>query len=450
MTIFLIQDFQNKRRGSLTQKAILVLCIALIAFSIYRFLTKGAIPSIKETGYDYYHQYAAGQLWNEGLDPYDYSLFRARLFDVGQERATLFEMGYLYPPHVLFIVSGLSYMPFDMAYIVQLALSVLAIIAMLALLGIAISWFRPVGWVELTLLVALANTVASRDALRASQVSPLIFLLIVAAFVLGRYKRDVAAGFALFLAASKPTFVPLYILYYLIRRRWRLVVAFIVSSAFFTIVPLALTQRPILGYMSEWFSMLGTANGGVNDPSPFSPYSAWLTNLQALIYRVLNSDSMPVTLLSWAVIVSMCGLAFYWMYRTRQSTSDKTYILDFALVSSLSLAMIYHRQYDTFLMFPGIIYFYLHLTRQSSTTAKSTWSLLLLGILVLLTLPGDSLIGTVDSHIQLNDNYLIRLILPFQGWANVAMLIGLFWLKWVELREPKPVVAVPSTMGVVA
>lgn len=422
-------------RGSLHQKIVLILCLAIIIISVFRFVTKGITPSINEIGYDYYQHYVAGQLWNENLNPYDYSLFRSRLFEVGQERATTFDMGYLYPPYLIYIVSNLSHLSFDEAYNIQLIISIFAIIGGMILLGVVLSWFRRIGLLELTLLAALLNTVASRDGLRAAQISPLIFLSLMLAFVMARNQSQIISGFGLFVASFKPTFVPLYPLYYLIRRQWKLVIVFVACISLFTLIPLIATQRSPVEYITDWIQTLKSGNTDVNDPSPFNFISAWSMNLQILIYRVLNSDSTLATFVNWIILAVLYGLVLYYTWRMRHVQSDDAYVLDFALLSSLSLALVYHRQYDSFLMFPGIIYLFVYVLRLRNSNLKWIAGLFLLFIIGVLTLPGDTLIGVIAHNVELNNNYLIRVILPFEGWANVAILGVLFRLKHLQVSK---------------
>jgi hypothetical protein len=135
------------------------------------------------------------------------------------------------------------------------------------------------------------------------------------------------------------------------------------------------------------------AAGDVDDPSPFSPYSAYLLNLAPLVYRVFNAQSSVTTLISWLIILVLLGYIFYLIWRSQPS--EESYLLDFGLVSALSLLAVYHRNYDVSLLF----------------------------------LPGNVSERLSAAYPALLDSYFWRVVAPFQAWVSVAILAALMWLK---------------------
>src|SRR5262249_15060901 len=151
----------------------------------------------------------------------------------------------------VFIVSSLSHLSFNTAYIVQLVIGIISIAVGIALLGVVMSWFRPIGLYEITFLAALFNTVASRDSLRAAQSSPIVFAFMIILLVVAHKRKDGVAGFSLFVTANKPTSVPLFVGYLLIRRRWKALLIFAVLAGLLTLIPLIVTHRSPIEYITN-------------------------------------------------------------------------------------------------------------------------------------------------------------------------------------------------------
>ncbi len=251
----------------------------------------------------------------------------------------------------------------------------------------------------------------------------------LATFLGTHYGRKKLAGLSLGLLSFKPTFLPLYLGYYLVRRSFYIVTWGVALAIGLLTLPLFVTGRPLIETLSNWLHALQLQSkpGNIDDPSPFMPFSALMLHLQPLVYRILNDESMVSTAIAWIIILLLCGYAAYLIaHATRSPKSD---LLDFALVSALSLMIVYHRVYDVFLLFPSLLYFFLHALDLSHKWAQRAWALFIVIILALLSLSSDLLVQVALRYPSLLENYLWRVIMPFQAWAVVAMLIALFWLK---------------------
>src|SRR2546423_15693199 len=92
------------------------------------------------------------------------------------------------------------------------------------------------------------------------------------------------------------------------------------------------------------------------DTSPFQPAGVGLLNLAPRVNRIMNAESMSTAVLSWAIIVLLCGWTALLVLRSQPTALGD--LLDFSIVSMISLLAVSHRHYDQFLMFPGIVYLY--------------------------------------------------------------------------------------------
>jgi hypothetical protein len=149
--------------------------------------------------------------------------------------------------------------------------------------------------------------------------------------------------------------------------------------------------------------------------------------LEPLVYRVFNVQSPLTSAIAWLIVLVLVMLVVYLLSRSKKS--DREYLLDFGLVSALSLLAVYHRPYDSFLLLPGILYVYLHCIEARDEAAKRSWGLFIAAILFLLILPIDLSVRLAARYPVLLGSYLWRLISPIQAWAGLAVLGALLRLR---------------------
>ncbi len=385
----------------------------------------------RSTDFEYF--YVGGKLWNEGLNSYDVTLFRDEVFKViTGPKAEKNDVHYLYvyPPQASLFFSRLAIFPVETAQFIFLIINCLLLLASLAMLALILSWYRPVHLEEIVLLISLLGTGFARHNVREGQQGLIISTLLLGTFVLAHYGRPLLAGLCLGLISYKPSTLPLFLGYYLFRRSWRLFISAVVTIALLTVLPLLLTQRPVVSSLLDWshaILMVGADNA--DNPSPDLPNSATLVYLLPLVYRVFNSESGLTTLLNWLIILALVGYSTYLLWRSRTLDRSQTELLDFSIVSVLSLLATYHRVYDIFLIVPAIIYFYLHAMKSSDKTTQRNWLLFIGGVILLLFMPVDLFQQVAMKFPSLQDFYPLRVIAPFQTWVALAVLAALLRLK---------------------
>lgn len=416
------------------------LCSIVIAASLLQFAYNGVLRSASFTpdqylSADFPRFYAAGQLWNEGRDPYNYTQLFDRLAQVvGLEKAQYSPSGYYYPPQASVLFGWFGSLSLNNAQYLMLALNLILLVASLWMLAHIMSWYRPVGLFELTLIISLLNTGFARNNVREGQTGLWVCVPLLGAFILAYHGRKTLGGLALSILSFKPSFLPLYLLYFFIKKSYKMVIICVVVSAVLTITPLLLTQRPLVDTTTTWVKQLGTqsAPGSTDDPGPFVLRSATMHHLTPLVFRILNSQSTLASAVSWLLILALVGFGGYLMWRSRPSAKGE--LLDFSLVSALSLFALYHRNYDIFLLFPGFIYMYLHAMNSTSKAAQRNWLVFLVFSVAVHFLPSDAMLQLSYRFTNLPDNYLFRVLAPFQTWAGLAVLGALLWLKWSQRK----------------
>ncbi|MBC6434744.1 DUF2029 domain-containing protein [Nostoc sp. HG1] len=108
--------------------------------------------------------------------------------------------------------------------------------------------------------------------LQVGNIAIFVAVLILWMFILARKYQDIPAGICLGIAVCKPTLAALFILYFLLKRRFSLVFASVVTGTSLVFLGLALTDNSLTQFLAD-------ASQGfplwLNDPSnsPYLDYS---------------------------------------------------------------------------------------------------------------------------------------------------------------------------------
>jgi hypothetical protein len=408
------RDFGLLLSGTWRQRLRVVLSVIVITFSIGSFAYNGVIRGFERNEPDPWHFYTAGHMWAMGENPYAFDLFRERFVaNAGPEMADLNPSAFYYPPLGSMLLSVVSHGSFETAHTLLTIIYTLLLLVSLHLFTHILSWFRPIGLTELALVTALLSTAYARAGVRMLNVSIVVCVCLLLAFILSR-RRPIIGGLLLAVVSLKPNFLPPQMLYYVQRRNWRFLAACVVACALLTILPLALSGRPVVQTLLDWFDgIVRLQAGNVNDPSPFTPWSSTLAYLHPLVYRVFNAQTPLTSLISY-VLIGMLAL-YLFVFRLR-AENDWSRLSSFAGWSMFTLLCVYHRHYDIFLVFPALVYLYVHARR----VKQWHWYVFL---------PGDALVHFTLRNPTLNDSYLWRLMLPYPLWTVMAVLVAFLWVN---------------------
>lgn len=404
-----------------------IVCVLIIGNSVGMFIYRGIFEHSLAIHSDFNAFYAAGQLWAEGADVYDYSTYVERRIALAGNEPITDKYGFLYPPQAAAFFGLFAVLPINVAYALFMAFNVALAVICLSLLGRILAWFIPIRLLELTFLASLLNT--SFAFINIRQVGLIAFTLILVSFMLVRRHKSAWAGVLFGLLSFKPTFLPIYLGGYAMRQNIRLLGACAISIVLCTSLPLVLSGRSLPATVQGWIANARTANNAAdaNDPSPFVPGSVRMLNLAPLAYRVFNSQSGLAQGLVWAILLALVGYTYALIWRSVPSEGGR--LVDFALMSTLSLVVIYHRHYDVFLVFPGLCVVYIHMIRQDNPVKQRQWAVFLITILGMLAFPINILHVLPSKYPLLQSLYLWRVLAPLHSWAALGILGALLWLK---------------------
>jgi hypothetical protein len=174
-----LSDIQAWQTASWARRIVILACLIVIAVSITSFLYNGVLRSFTNEEPDPYYFYTVGRIWNEEYNVYNYDIFRSRMAEVAGPFASRNTIGNGYPPHANVLFSLYAHGSFETGLVLMLVVNLAFIVLSLILMGKIISWFRPIGLFELTLLIAFLNTGYGRTTIRMGHVSAIIFVCLL-------------------------------------------------------------------------------------------------------------------------------------------------------------------------------------------------------------------------------------------------------------------------------
>jgi hypothetical protein len=230
--------------------------------------------------------------------------------------------------------------------------------------------------------------------------------------------------------------------YYLFKRQYRLAISSVITAGLLTLTPIIITKRPVVDTILFYLKTMQTHGQGFDNPIPFNKRSVILKNLEPLVYREFNGESPVNTVLYWIMIGAMIQFAFYLILKTKSTSVNP--LLDFSLISALSFISLYHRAYDTFLIFPAILSIYIYIQSIDRQNVKRMWIAGLVGFIAVHILPSNVSVRLASIFPTLLDSYVFRVMAPFQIWANLAIFVTLLWLKERQLKQSDFLISNPK------
>jgi hypothetical protein len=434
----------------LLRYAQIAVCVLIWSYCVVSFF-RNALAVYNNVGpdrnaLDFLYFYSTGIMWNQGIDVYNPETFYTNLRLIGGPKGYWLQHLYYFLPPTSAMYSAFSSLDYASAFNIMWLINVGLIFLSLALLAVILSWFRRIGLLEITLLFLFLISPYGMVTMEVGQMAPLLCVLMLAAFVLFSYKRYTASAALLSLFIVKISFLPLYMGYFLLRRHYRAFVVGVILAGFLCILPLVLTQRPVVDTLIDWLPMIRQSQNehGSNSPSPFERYSLDHIDIRPLMYRVVNSYTRAVTAVYYVTILALVLYSASLLMRSRVVT-QKSKLLDFALVSMLTLVTVYHRSYDIFLAFPALLYIYVHTREQTSPKARRNWAIFTGAMFLVVALPYDTMIQIYYMDLSiLQSSYLYRLVSNYQAWCNVVLIGVILWLKRQQVNQERESVPVVS------
>jgi hypothetical protein len=254
-----------------------------------------------------------------------------------------------------------------------------------------------------------------------------------------RKGRGKTAGILLAIAVCmKPTVAGALLLYYLLRRRWK-VFAFACAAAavigavgIFRLSPVGV---PWLESYRESTRKMFSA-GSLDDFARNDGIRFNMINAQVLFYGLLKSAPVADRL-ARLLGASLLGVWVWLLYRQRKTSE----VLEISAISVLSLISVYHRFYDAALLIWPLAWGLLLAKRRSTQVA-------VLAMTAPFFVPGPALLGdlVVAGRIPAavaKGWWWNAILLPHEVWDLILLaIVLLYWLAQKSPEESQPIFGV--------
>ena len=367
-----------------------VLLVACIVLMLGDFVVRGLIPAFGFGKNDFSDPYCGSWLWRHGQNPYDPALATA----VNRERAKSSVLIVpVYPPSTYALVAPLSTLPWKWANLIWTLVGIggvgLSIVALLQISG-----FTAKDNSKWILAAAVLAASPFHTAIHVANVAALATGLCLWAFCLAEKQHDLAAGLALaFAGCLKPQLGIWILIFYLLRRRWVLVLA--TSAAGLLITAVAVARMPLS--VESWLSQYGLnlqywfKPGGINDFTSANSLRFELVNSQAVLHSFAPSAT-ATNILAW----SLFGIGFMIWAQAALRPRGLPDVIALPCLLALGLLPVYHRSYDMAILTAMLPWALRRPWKQLTMASRAT--LLLLALLLLV--PGQSAIVRLIPHLR--------------------------------------------------
>lgn len=404
----------------------------LVLLMVGDLVDRGVVPALTgkksdpSSSNDFAGPWIGAWMWRHGQNPYDVALTA----QVGKQSLKYDRpVVLIYPATACMLLSPFTFLSWNTANFLWSLLCVLGV-AVVALMLLRLGRFKSED-IRSWLLVAI---VFSLTPLRAGVLveNPAIvsIALCLSAVYLASLEKDIASGIVLAMAtALKPNLCVWILLFYLMRRRWRLNVSFIISSVVITSVTLArLPVSPfhlLANYMQNVQQTLGA--GGSNAFGTGNPLG--LLDLQVVFYPMMGSAA---SLLAYLVFAIGLGI-WFWAVQRNPSCPE---MLALSSLLALGFLPIYHRAYDVGILTLTLCW---ALERRRGANPfdlfRRTTLILMLLFLIPERLFGSLAIAYLPDAVR-STPWWYMIVLPHSVWIllllNIALLCALLQLRYED------------------
>ena len=327
---------------------ILLLVLAATEFVIRGPLRYLQIPPSGSTWSDITQIYVPSRAWVKGENPYDPDTFMALYHEATNsvvDRVS-FRSHSPHPLTTLVVFSPIAWLPWPVARVLWgILLSAIVLPALLALgslLGIGSS-NRRIAFAAAALAMAPLHT-----GIAVGNVSVMAIALCAISLWASLRRKESLAGTLIALAGClKPQIGALFLLYYLLRKRWQVAwIATAVGGAVFILGTARLELAGIFWWRDFWRNAGLMEHNRLMDFADAGSIRFTMINLQVVLYGLLPSSRFAN---AGAVLVGM-GLWGQWAFSVLRTAVKRSELLMVSAFITIGLLPSYHRNYDAFLI----------------------------------------------------------------------------------------------------
>ena len=389
---------------------------------------------------DVSQNYTASRLWLKGQNPSDPRNFVALWKVEGQSRLELSDIRvHVAPPlGTLVLMAPVAAFPWRIAKIFWLAV-------LLAAFGMTVWTLALAGGFrhdEVRTLLFVAGCLALapfHTGMANGNWTLLVVGACAAAVWAARDHRDVTAGIFFAVACSlKPQIGALFVLYYLVRQRWRLFATALASTIGLALVAVLRLQISGVSWVQDYVrnaTGFFTANH-IDDFTTANPIRFTLINLQAPFFSMTGRSSLAnVMAFSVGVLLMLC-----WLYLVIRHSNRHSDFLPLAAIVVIGLLPVYHRFYDASLLVIPLCWC------MTQPVGRRTVSQFVLLLMTPFLVPGTVILQQIARQGRLpsavTDSWWWNcVVMPHESWLLLVLSLALLYAM---LQDPSGASRSPS------
>lgn len=422
----------SQSEASLSKRKLRVFLSILIILAAAEFVVRGPIRFLRNPSdwNDLSQNYTASKLWLKGQSPSNPENF-VTLWK--HETRTVLRPSdirtHLAPPlGGLVVLAPLAALPWKAAEMLWLAILLSAFAASVWALALAAGFRfgepRVVAFVAACLALAPFQTGIANG-------NPTILVIgfCVLAVRAAQLESDAAAGILFGIACSmKPQLGAFFVLYYLVRRRWRVFVTAVAATATLNLIAVLYLRIRGASWVGDYLhnaKAFATASP-LDDFSTLNSSRFTLINLQVPFFSITGHTSSANLL-----AIGVSGfLLLAWLYWVIRNPENKPELLCLGSVAVLSLLPVYHRFYDAGVLVVPLCWCIANVATLPRTITKIT-----LFLMTPFLSPGAAYLQQLSVRGEIPDViqqswWWNSVVLPHETWALLLLVsILLYALK---------------------
>ncbi|MEH2330861.1 glycosyltransferase family 87 protein [Nostoc sp.] len=301
--------------------------------------------------WDFKSYYVASKLAHQHLSPFNVEIFNQSFCTI--TKVCGFIPPFVYPPNIIPLIWFLGDFSLNNAFKISIVMHILAI--GLALWGANILLESKSRALKTICTISVALIYGLVRDFQVGNIAIFIAVLILWMFILARKNQDIPAGICLGIALCKPTLAALFILYFLLKKRFTLVIVSLITVTFLALLGLALTGNSLTQFLSDstqGFSLW------LKDPS-VNPYIS-ISRLDLMVVgpRLFPYNPFFAQLLSNIIVLILVSCVGWYLYLQQSLTawSKKIYLAEIVLVSCLSISINYSQETSSVMLIPAAVF----------------------------------------------------------------------------------------------
>ena len=411
----------------------------LIFIAGAEFVTRGPGRYLAEPSNwnDLSQNYTTAKLWLKGQSPSDPRNFVALWKQEGHSRLGIEDVRthMAPPPGGLVVLAPIAALPWRVAKIVWLVILLISFAATVWALA-STSGFRRNETRTLIFVAACLALAPFQTGIASGNTSILVIGLCVVAIWAARQNRDATAGILFGIAcAIKPQLGAFLVLYYLVRRRWKLFATAVSCTAALTIVAIGYLALSGVTWLQDYVhNARGLAiSNPIDDFTPVNPSRFTLINLQVPFFSMTASRS-SANLLALTVVAL---LVLVWIYFAVRNNGHALELLSLGAISVVALLPFYHRFYDA-----GILTVPLSWCIASAVGPSKTVARVALLMMTTFLAPGTAFLQLLAIRGRFPDGVTHSwwwevLVMSHEAWALLLLfLVLLYGMRSVSSEDP--------------